>query len=70
MQLSMRRRMEKVHATSTKMNMEQLRQALDEASNRAGEQERSLPTSCLCPQSLATLDGERTRQPPIPSAVM
>ena len=40
MQLSMRRRMEKVHATSAKMNAEQLRQVLDEASNRADEQER------------------------------
>ena len=38
-QLSMRRRMEKVRATSARMNAAQLRQALDEASNRAAAQE-------------------------------
>ena len=40
MQLSMRRRMEKVRATSAQMNEAQLRQALDKASKHADEQER------------------------------
>ena len=39
MQLSMRRRMEKVRATSAKMNAAQLRQVLDKASKHADEQE-------------------------------
>lgn len=40
MQLSMRRRIQRVRETSTQMNVEQLRQALDEASNQAADQER------------------------------
>ena len=39
MQLSMRRRIEKVRATSAQMTAAQLRQALDEASERAADQE-------------------------------
>ena len=39
-QLTMRRRMERVRATSAQMNAAQLRQALDDASKRADEQER------------------------------
>ena len=38
--LSMRRRMEKVREASAQMNIAQLRQALDEASNQAADQER------------------------------
>ena len=40
MQLSMRRRIEKVRATATQMTATQLRQALDEAAERAADQER------------------------------
>ena len=40
MQLSMRRRMEKVRATSAQMNAAQLRQALDDASKQTDELER------------------------------
>ena len=40
MQLSMRRRLEKVRAASAQMSAAQLRQALDEASERAADQER------------------------------
>ena len=40
MQLSMRRRMEKVRATSAQMNEVQLRQALDEASTQEADRER------------------------------
>ena len=40
MQLSMRRRIQRVRETSAQMNVEQLRQALDEASNQAADQER------------------------------
>ena len=42
MQLSMRRRSERVRATSAQMTAAQLRQALDEASTRVAEQERFL----------------------------
>ena len=40
MQLSMRRRMEKVRATSAQMNAAQLRQALDDASKQTDDLER------------------------------
>ena len=40
LQLAMRRRLERVRATSAKMNAAQLRQALDEGSKREAEQER------------------------------